>query len=358
MHKFKKKIYSYLYIFFLICVFFFNEFSTKISEAKNFNITQIKIEESYDINFNKYSVIDKAFKKAFNILIFKILEKKDRFQLSDISIQEIKSLIESFSIIDEQFVNNNYIGQFEVQFNRKKILNLIERKSLISSSPIKIKALILPIILDIENNELFYSNENIFFNKWNESSKKYFLINYVMPNEDIEDYLIIKENINNLENYDFEEIIKKYSVNNYIILIMLKNGNQLNIFSKIKFDKDNMVLNRIENDINIRNFEDVDKLVNILKEDYEDKWKSINKVNTSIILPVRFSLNSNDYKLSKEFEQILIEVDYISNFKIEKFDNKEIIYKVIFNNSPDKFLKKMLLLNIKIDTSKDVWAVK
>ena len=120
MFIFKKKIYSYLYIFLLSLVFIFNEFSTKNLLAKNFNITQIEIEESYDINFDKYSVIDKAFQKAFNILIFQILEKKDRSKLNDISIKEIKSLIENFSIIDEKFINNNYIGKFEVQFNKKK----------------------------------------------------------------------------------------------------------------------------------------------------------------------------------------------------------------------------------------------
>ena len=354
----KKKNYSYLYIFFFILVSIFSEFSTKDTEAKNFDITQVKIEETYNINFDKHQVIDKAFEKAFNILINKILEKNDWSKIDNISNKEIKSLIENFSIVDEQFIDKNYIGLFDVQFNRKKVLNLIESKGAISSSPSKIETFLLPILVDTKFNELYHINQNIFFKNWSKKTKKYFLVNYILPNEDIEDYLIIKKNIKNLENYNFSEILKKYNTNNHIILIMLKNENQLKIFSKIKFDKVNMILNRVENNIDINDYNSVNRLIEILKGDYEDKWKSINKVNTSILLPVRISIDSKNYELTKKIENILIELDYVSNFKIEKFNNKKIIYKVIFNNSPEKFIEKILSLNFKINTSNEVWEIK
>ena len=69
MLLFKKKNYSYLYIFFLILVFFFNEFSTNLALGKNYNVSNIKVEEVYDINFDKSKVVDKAFDKAFKILL-------------------------------------------------------------------------------------------------------------------------------------------------------------------------------------------------------------------------------------------------------------------------------------------------
>ena len=65
MLLFKKKYFSYLYSFFLVLVFFFNEFSTNKALSKNFNITEIKINEEYDLNFEKSKVIDRAFEKAF-----------------------------------------------------------------------------------------------------------------------------------------------------------------------------------------------------------------------------------------------------------------------------------------------------
>ena len=358
MSLFKKKKYFYLYIFFLIIVLFFNDFSTSNALGKNFNITEVEIEEDYNLDFKKSKVIDKAFKKAFRILIYKIVEKKDRYKFLKVNLKEIKSLIENFSIVNEMFIDNKYKSQFEVQFNRKKILNFVEKKNVITSTPKKIETFILPLLIDTKTNDLYYLNQNIFFKNWNMISKKYFLINYVLPNEDIEDYLLIKKNISNIENFNFNEIIKKYNLDNHIILIILKLYNQLRIFSKIKFDKEKILVNKTYNNITIDNKEAVNNLIMSIKEDYEDKWKLINKINTSILLPIRISLNSKNIELSEKLEKTLSEFDLVSDFIIEKFNNKEIFYTILFNGTPDKFLEKMYLLDFKIDISKETWKLK
>ncbi len=358
MFLFKKKIYLYLYIFFLIIVFIFNEFSTNLAFSKNFIISEVEIEENYDLNFDKSKVIDKGFIKAFNILVYKIIEKKDRFQLKNIPLKQIKSLIDNFSIVDEKFINNKYQSQFEVQFNRRKIIKFMENKNIISSLPKEIKTFIVPILIDVKTNELYYLKQNIFFKNWNNESQKYFLINYVLPNEDIEDYSIIKKNIDNLESYDFNEIINKYNLNNHIILIILKTEKKVRFFSKIKLDEKNILMNKIYNDIDIDNEESVNNLILDIKEHYEDRWKSINKLNTSIELPIRVSLDSKDIELSTKLEKALLKLDLVSDFKIEKFDNEKIIYKIIFNSSPQKFLDNMLLFDFKIDSSSGIWKLK
>ena len=53
---------------------------------------------------------------------------------------------------------------------------------------------------------------------------------------DIENNNIIKKNINNLENYNFEEIIKKYNLQNEIILIITKSNSLIKYFQD-KFGK-------------------------------------------------------------------------------------------------------------------------
>jgi len=120
MLMFKKKNLSYLYIFFLVIVFFFSEFSTNNASSKNYNISKVQVEEIYDLKFQKSKIIDRAFKKAFKILIYKITENSDRSIIKNISLNEIKSLIENFSIINERFINNKYVSEFNVQFNKKK----------------------------------------------------------------------------------------------------------------------------------------------------------------------------------------------------------------------------------------------
>ena len=85
----------------------------------------MEISKPYDKNFNKEEIIDIAFEKAFQQLILKIttIEKNQIKKLS--SLKNIYSLVESFSIVDEKFVDNKYISIFEVEFNKKKLYNYL-----------------------------------------------------------------------------------------------------------------------------------------------------------------------------------------------------------------------------------------
>ena len=61
--------------------------------------------------------------------------------------------------------------------------------------------------------------------------------------------------------------------------------------------------------------------------------------------------------MSKKLENTLLKLDFVSEFTIEKFNNKEIIYKIIFNSSPDKFLENMIMSDLMIDTSNKIWKL-
>ena len=274
------------------------------------------------VNFEKSKVIDIAFHKAFEILIYKLIESKDKPRIKKISLKDKKSLIDNFSINDESFINNKYIGEFSVQFNKRKILNYLNNMDIIPSSPYEIEIFILPVLIDINLNELFYLDQNFIYNNWNTNSKKYHLIKYILPNEDIEDYNIIKKNIYNIENYNFKEITKKYNLKNEIILILLKSTSQLRVFSKIKFGKKQLLSNNIYNLDNMGDDEEINRIILNIKDNLEDKWKSVNKINTSIQLPIRLSINSRNAKFSEKLENTLSSIDLIYNFKVEMFNNK------------------------------------
>ena len=359
MFLFKKKIFSILYILFLTLVFNFSEFSTNSALSKNFIISEVDVEEKYNINFEKSKVLDKGFLKAFKILINKILINKDKDKVSKVTIQEVKYLIDSFSILNENFINKKYKAKIEVEFDKKKIIKYLDKKRIFLSLPKEMESLVLPILIDTKKyNELYYFNQNIFFNLWNDVSKNSFLINYVLPNEDIEDYLIIKRNINNIDKYDFNEIIKKYNLKNHIILILLKNEKNLRLYSKVNFENKSILINKNYNNIDINNKSVVKNIILEIKNLYEDKWKSMNKLNTTIELPIRLSINSKNFELSKKLENTLKSLDFVSHFKIEKFNNHEIIYRIIFNSTPQKFLEDMKLSGLEIETLKSVWKIK
>ena len=129
MFLIKNKINIYLYFFFLLFILVFIKFSTAIVLADNYIVKNIKIKEQYDINFNKDNVINRGFEKGFKTLIFKIVESKDKNLFKNIPNNKISSLIDNFSITNEKFVNNNYEVDFEVKFDKKKLLSFIREKN-------------------------------------------------------------------------------------------------------------------------------------------------------------------------------------------------------------------------------------
>ena len=214
MYVIKNKINNYLYFFFLLLILIFIKFSTIKVFGDNYTVKNINIKEQYDVNFNKDRAINKGFEKAFKTLIFKIVENKDKKLFNNISKKKISSLIDNFSITNEKFVNNNYEVDFEVKFDKKKLFSFIRSKNVISSVPENTEVLFIPILIDTQSNEIKYFNQNYFYNNWNRVNKKYFLINYNLPDENIENFRIFQNNKNNLESNDLSEITDKYDFKN------------------------------------------------------------------------------------------------------------------------------------------------
>tara|TARA_B100001057_G_scaffold495678_1_gene595275 strand:+ start:330 stop:1409 length:1080 start_codon:yes stop_codon:yes gene_type:complete len=348
------KLYNFFLLVALINIFF----STENSYAKTFSINEIEISKPFQINFNKNEIIDEGFVKAFNELILSILQSKDQKKLNKITIRQIKGMIETFSIIEETFIDEIYYLKLNVSFNKKNVFRLLETKNIFPSLPNKKNLLIIPVIVDETKNQVLLFSENTLFNNWNLSKKKYDLLNYILPTEDLEDFNIIKKNIKNLENYNFKEIIDKYSTDDYIIIIVFKNSEKIRVFNKISYEKQKKIKNFNFIGIDLSNPKDVRKFIESLKLIYEDFWKSQNEINTSLKISLNISIqNNNNLKIDK-FENILSEMDLIYNFSIYKFNNKNNFYRVIFNGTPDKFIEIMKSKNYEFEVKNNIWVLR
>ena len=128
-------------------------------------------------------------------------------------------MIDTFSIKEEKFVNEIYYIKLDVSFNKKIIFDLLEKKNIFPSLPVKKDIIFIPIIIDQKENQIKMFSDNIIYKLWNSNIKQYDLLNYILPTEDLEDLNLIKKNIENLENFEFREIVKKYNLENYIVTI-------------------------------------------------------------------------------------------------------------------------------------------
>ena len=326
--------------------------------AKGFNINNVEISTKFEINFNKEDVLDEGFDIAFNKLINTILKSSDLRKINEVSLNQIKSMIETFSIKEEKFINQVYYVKLDVTFDKKQIFDLLEKRNIFPSLPIKNKVFLLPIIIDENKEELFMFSNNFILKDINQDTQSNGLLEYVLPSEDLEDLLLIKDNIKNIENYDFSKIINKYFLNDYVITLLFQDNDQLRVLSKINFNKKNFIDSKTFTDLKLTSIESQNKLIQIIKTTYEDQWKLINQINTSIKLTLTISIENNESLKISKFEKTLLEQDLIYDFNINKFDHKKIIYKVVFNGSPDIFFTTMANFGYQFDFKDQVWVLK
>ena len=97
-----------LYIFFIALALNIFFFSTSNIKAKAFLVDEIEISEQLENNFNKDKLINKGFKKAFKKLMILLIKSTDLKKMDDNSINEVKSVVETFSIKEEKFINYTY----------------------------------------------------------------------------------------------------------------------------------------------------------------------------------------------------------------------------------------------------------
>jgi len=347
-----------VYIFFISFVLFIIIFSTTYLHANTFRVSDIEISSSFELNFKKSSVIDVGFKISFSNLLSMITTSGDKNKIKNISIKDIKSMIDSFTISDEKFINNEYFAKLETTFNKKKILKFLERKNIFPSIPIRNKVLLVPILVDTKTNNAHLFNNNIFYDRWNDSKKNYQLLDYLLPSEDLEDLNKLQEIFNSIETYDFINLITKYDLKDYIISIIFKNEDEIKILSKINLNNSLIIKNQKYSKIDLTNEKDFDMILENIKNLYEDEWKKNNEINTSIKLPLTISINSKNYKKISSLEETLTNIDLISNFYILNFNNKHIQYRIVYNGSPKNFLNTMVDKNFDLVMENNVWTVK
>ena len=215
----------------------------------------------------------------------------------------------------------------------------------------------MPILIDTTNTTVNLFNQNPFFFNWLAGSSKHFLLDYILPTEDIDIINTLNQNIENLENYNYSNIINKYNVKDFIVCLIFQDNDKIKVLSKITINNNEKIQNNIYNNINLDNENELTSLIISIKNNYEDNWKKINQINRSVKLPLNISVDANDYQKNKLFKEFLHNTEFVSNFFIKDFNNKKINYRIIFNGSPARFLDLCNKNNILIDTTNQIWQL-
>ena len=346
-------IQRYIYLFLISFSLSYFFLSTNNAFSKNLKIENIEISKKFDEKFNRDKVIDEGFNLAFKELIFMLVQSQDHPKIKDITLENIKILVENFSIKEEKFLSNIYHVSLDVEFSKRKIFSLLEKKNVFPALPKKKKVMFIPILIDEEKNDIVLFSENDIYNNWIKNNDKKFLLEYILPNEDLEDVKIIKENYSDLEDYDFKDIIEKYSLESYIISLFYKNSQKVRVLSKVNFNNSLILDNQYFNNYNSE--DELNNLIKVTKIRFNDLWKKENQINTSIKLPLIITVDLNDNKKIEDFEKIVDDLDLVSSFFISKIDNKKIYYTLIYNGTPKAFISSIENFGYIIDFKNKIW---
>ena len=355
--KFCMHYLNRLYIFFPILSLIIFFFSTTGVKAKSFEINNIEISKPFENNFDKNKVIDTGFEKAFLELIYILTKSYDHKKLTYIKLNEIKGMIETFSIQEEKFINQVYFVTLGVSFNKRKIFDYLEKKNIYPSQIKKEKFLFIPIIIDENNNELKVFSKNPIYKNWNANTQSYELIEYLLPSEDLEDLNLIKKNLEIIETYDFSEITKKYFLNNFIISLIYLSNNEIKVLSKIYNEKNEIIKNNSFKNLDLNKDKDISFFRNELKNLFEDTWKKINEINSSIKLSIIIKLKNDNLIKSSQFELDLENMELVNDYSIQKFNKEFIFYEILFNGTVQNFINIMKNKNYNLNTEKKIWTI-
>jgi len=349
------RLKKYFFIFLLTNIFFFVTITKSVTEENIFIVDNVKVSGPINLNFSRDKYINKAFLISFEMLMSKVLLSKDLNEISNIKLNKIKKLINSFQITEETYRNDEYKASFKIYYNDKKIKKLLGKKNISFSQPKKITAVFFPIL--VVNHEIQDFYENFFYKNWSNIQIEDDLIDFILPVEDLDDISTVKSMQNTIEDLKVEDLIDKYDIKNYVFTLMSYQNNKLNIHVKTNFEN-----NKTSKNINyeLKNFEDEEKLNYIskdLKIKITDLWKKENVINLSIPLSIRVKFEYKNLQDLDNLKKILYKISIINHYSLEEFNTNNSFFKIYYYGNPKKLSNEFLKFGYQLLNDQGDWIL-
>ena len=311
--------------FSLLILFFLYKTQNVFAYQDAFTVDKIIIEGKIKQNNYKEKFINVAFRMGFEKLLSNILKIEDQKKIFSTELEIIKSLVQSYRIVDEQEIEGKYRAEISLSFKEESINQFFQKKGISYSASQSFETLIYPIF--IKNSELQVFSGNKFFEEWN-MNKEFEEVNFILPVESLDDLVFIKKNKDDLEEIDLKSLVDKYEIKNSAILILRYDESNLNVFIKTDF-KGFKKLKKI--DIFVKNLDNKkvrEETILKLKSIVHDMWKEQNLVDVStpsyLTLNVQFKKPNNLGEVVSKIKKISI----IKSYNIQELNKNNAKIKI------------------------------
>ena len=351
----KSLLREYIFIFLTATIFLFTLSTKNFAEENVFTVNNIEVKGTINLNFSRDKHFDEAFLNSFEILMTKILLSRDLEKVSNIKLNQIKNLIMSFQIVNESYSKDEYTANIKVIYNEAKVKKFLGRKNISFSQPNNISAVFFPVLF--VNDEIKNYNENFFYKHWTQIGIKNELINFILPLEDLEDISALIEMKNQIKELNFETLVNKYDVKNYILALMDYQDAKLSIYIKTNFNNNKISKNYL---YAVKNIEDELVLSFILKDlklKIIDLWKEANLINTLMPLSIKLKFQHTNLKDLDILRNIFYKISIIDNYTLEEFNINNSFFKIYYYGNPKRLRSELLKFGYKLNNEQGFWQL-
>ena len=347
---------EYVFLFLTATILFLFIFVSKsYSEENIFTINNVVVSGEIDKNFSRDGYIDKAFIDSFKMLLSRILLSEDISKLNNIKLNEIKSLVNRFNIINESYKKNEYVVNLKIVYNHNKVKKILIEKNISYSEPEKISAVFYPTFFIDE--ELKNFSENYFYNNWIKTEINNESINFIMPIEDIDDFSKIIKMKNEIEMLNIENLVKKYNTKNYAFSLINYRNKLLSIYLKTNFNNNEVSKNMSFAINNINDETQLNLILKKLKLEIIDIWKSENIINIAIPLNMQIKFKFKKLDDLDKLKNIFYKISIVDQFSLEEFNINYSIFKIYYYGSPKKLSNELLKLGYELKNTQSHWEL-
>ena len=346
---------EYIFIFFTATIFFFNLSTKSFSEENVFTINNVTVKGKIDLNFSREKYINKAFLNSFEMLMNKILLSRDFTKVNNIKLKQIKSLVNSFKILEESYRKDEYKVKIKVFYSDAKVKKFLSKKNISFSQPENISAIFFPVL--IINDEIQNFSENFFYKHWEEIEIKNELINFILPLEDLEDISKIMEMKNRIEELDVDALVNKYDIKSYVFALLDYQDKKLNIHIKTNFNNNKINKNFSYEVENITDELVLNSIAKDLKFKITDLWKEENLINLLMPLSIRLKYQHSNLKDLEKLRNIFYKISLIDSYTLEKFNIDNSFFKIYYYGNPKKLRTELLKFGYQLKNDQGYWEL-
>ena len=318
-----------------------------LSDNNLFSVNNIILEKKPKYSMKKLA--NQAIEEAYSELLEKILLKEDISKISELNFANIKDLVKYYNISKNSEIKNSNIS-FNITFDKEKIHNLFYNKGIPYSDILDKEFFILPVLL--KDNKIFIFSNNYFYENWNKINKDN-LIEFILPQENIEIIQQINKYKDRLLDLEFDLLFKEYLDKNLAIIIIDEStSNNKKIYLKSRIQNQN-----ISKNLNF-NQNSLDELILAIKDEIINLVKSRNLIDiqTPSFLNVKLYLNKKSNLVL--FKKKVDTLDLVESIFVQEFNKDYVKIKIKYLGKLEIILKRLKKENINLQLVDDQWIIK